>query len=347
MLPCMYFSLVLILLCEIHPESAVSLLNERDHHEAKRLTDSEVLSVAAMTNMSHFEYVLDTILIPRVVGTPNHQFVKEFLINSMENLGWDIETDRFQAVTPIFGSLVFENIVARLNPNARRYLVFACHYDSKYFREGAFVGATDSAVPCAMMVNLAHTMKRPLEGIKHKNDVSLKFIFFDGEEAFRHWNDKDSIYGARHLAKKWERISHPANNKDGTNYLHSIDMLILLDLLGAPDPAFYSYFQNTQRWYRTMSDAESKLAQLGQLENYSRGKPEQRYFKMLSSQSHIEDDHLPFLRRNVPVLHLIPAPFPDVWHTEEDNKNIVDFSTVENLNKIFRVFCTSYLKLKV
>ena len=31
--------------------------------------------------------------------------------------------------------------------------------------------------------------------------------------------------------------------------------------------------------------------------------------------SHIDDDHAPFLKRGVPVLHLIPYPFPDVWHT--------------------------------
>ena len=28
-------------------------------------------------------------------------------------------------------------------------------------------------------------------------------IFFDGEEAFKEWSPKDSIYGARHLAEIW------------------------------------------------------------------------------------------------------------------------------------------------
>ena len=32
--------------------------------------------------------------------------------------------------------------------------------------------------------------------------VSLQLIFFDGEEAFRHWTATDSIYGARHLAAR-------------------------------------------------------------------------------------------------------------------------------------------------
>lgn len=39
-----------------------------------------------------------------------------------------------------------------------------------------------------------------------QTDVSLMFIFFDGEEAFREWNSQDSIYGARNLAKKWHSI---------------------------------------------------------------------------------------------------------------------------------------------
>ena len=33
-------------------------------------------------------------------------------------------------------------------------------------------------------------------------DISLQFIFFDGEEAFETWSTTDSTYGARHLADK-------------------------------------------------------------------------------------------------------------------------------------------------
>jgi glutaminyl-peptide cyclotransferase len=81
----------------------------------------------------------------------------------MQELEWKVESDPFEDDTPIFGLLQFENVVATLNPNARRYLVLACHYDSKYYRENTFVGATDSAVPCAMMINLAHVLSQPLK----------------------------------------------------------------------------------------------------------------------------------------------------------------------------------------
>lgn len=64
------------------------------------------------------------------------------------------------------------------------------------------------------MINLAQVMSRQLEPLK-QNRLSLMFIFFDGEEAFRKWGPTDSIYGARHLAKHWEGLTY----KDGANHL--------------------------------------------------------------------------------------------------------------------------------
>jgi glutaminyl-peptide cyclotransferase len=60
-----------------------------------------------------------------------------------------------------------------------------------------------------------------------------------------------------------------------------------------------------------------------------------------------EDDHKPFLKRGVPVLHLITVPFPDVWHKITDTRNNVDMTTVENLNKVLRAFVAEYLHLKI
>jgi glutaminyl-peptide cyclotransferase len=38
--------------------------------------------------------------------------------------------------------------------------------------------------------------------------LTLQFIFFDGEEAFKQWSATDSIYGARHLAQKWDKLTY-------------------------------------------------------------------------------------------------------------------------------------------
>lgn len=62
----------------------------------------------------------------------------------------------------------------------------------------------DSAVPCAVMLNLVKTTLPYLKKILDGKNLGLMLIFFDGEEAFYNWSDKDSLYGSRHLASKWE-----------------------------------------------------------------------------------------------------------------------------------------------
>ncbi|XP_068631756.1 glutaminyl-peptide cyclotransferase-like [Battus philenor] len=321
-------------------KATLKFFEEKDFHEAYDLTDNDVKNIAKMSDPVHFKDVLNEILIPRVVGTPNHEKVGNYIAKEMRELGWDVTEDVFPDHTPVFGTLDFRNIIAKLNPDADRYLVLACHYDSKYTREHVFVGATDSAVPCAMMINLAKVMSRQLETLK-TNHLSLMFIFFDGEEAFRKWGPKDSIYGARHLAQQWQGTPY----KDGANHLQRMDVLVLLDLLGCPDPVFYSYFRATEKWYVRLASAEQRLAELGQLSAYSVGKEEQKYFRLRSSGAFIEDDHIPFLKRNVDVVHLIPNPFPHVWHTADDDMSALDFNTIDNLNKILRVFVAEYLHI--
>lgn len=47
----------------------------------------------------------------------------------------------------------------------------------------------------------------------------------------------------------------------------------------------------------------------------------------------------------VRVLHLIPNPFPSVWHTFDDNEENLDRATILNLNKILQVFVLEYLNM--
>ena len=74
-----------------------------------------------------------------------------------------------------------------------------------------FLGATDSAAPCAILLDLAETLDPLLDERQNRLDsrleddddvldTTLQLIFFDGEEAFVAWTDTDSIYGARHLS---------------------------------------------------------------------------------------------------------------------------------------------------
>lgn len=314
----------------------------KEQHEGLGLGDGELRALARLNDMNHFKTALNPIMVPRVVGTENHAKVRKHISDAMKGLGWTVEEDVFNDNTPI-GTKIFSNVIATLDPHATRYLVLACHYDSKIDREGVFIGATDSAVPCAMMLNLAKVMQNYLDDHRQsQSDVTLQFLFFDGEEAFRSWSKTDSLYGARNLASKLERTPYPEVNVDSTNFLDRMDLFILLDLLGTKDVQFYSYFQKTDPWYARMVSYERRLNDLGLLNK--------RPFMFNQRQMHnpgIEDDHIPFLERGVPIIHLIPVPFPKVWHKNSDNASALDFPTIKNLNLIMRAFVADYLHIVV
>jgi glutaminyl-peptide cyclotransferase len=100
-----------------------------------------------------------------------------------------------------------------------------------------------------------------------------------------------------------------------TTELDGIEHLILLDLLGAPKPVISSYFLDTAWLFDAMVSVERRLGDSGAF-NTAPGKWKS-YFRprTRSTVDFISDDHVPFLKRGVSVLHIISVPYPLVWHT--------------------------------
>lgn len=325
---------------------------EKYFHHPTILNATIIQEVAENTDVNRmWQYDLLPILIERYPESPGSWAVRQHIKHRLQGLqaGWVVEEDTFQSYTP-YGYRTFSNIISTLNPSAKRHLVLACHYDSKYFPpqwdSQVFVGATDSAVPCAMILELAHSLDRQLKSLEQAvsddtSDLSLKLIFFDGEEAFVRWSPSDSLYGSRHLARKMAATPHPPGTTN-TNQIQGIDLFVLLDLIGARNPNFPVYFLNTVRWFRRLEAIEQNLHDLGLLKKHP---SERKYFHGELLRGQVEDDHIPFLRRGVTILHLIPDPFPKVWHTMADNEENLDKPTIDNLNKILQVFVLEYLNL--
>ncbi|OUM63201.1 hypothetical protein PIROE2DRAFT_66294 [Piromyces sp. E2] len=300
--------------------------------------------------------LLAPLLVERVVGTESHKKVQEFILNHFTELNWNVEKDTFDASTPL-GVKTFTNYIFTKNPKAERRLVLAAHYDSKYFENVKFIGATDSSVPCAILMDIAENLNFALENQEKKilkeqgedgikKSTTLQMIFFDGEEAFKDWTNTDSIYGARHLADKWDVETLPGTS---TTKLQSIDVFVLLDLLGAKDPSFTNYYKSSETYFNSLSDAESMLNNQNLLVT-SVNNNQNKYFRksyglVETNQLFIDDDHKPFLRKNVPILHIIPNPFPDVWHKPSDDASALDENTIKDLALIFKLFVVKHLQL--
>ncbi|BFZ11942.1 hypothetical protein BsWGS_14981 [Bradybaena similaris] len=296
-----------------------------------------------MSNIEEFKNLLRPLVVERVSGTAANRAVQEYIKSLLSNWHWHIEVDRFNDTTPL-GIKEFTNIIATYDPSKPVKVVLACHFDSKYFARGKFVAATDSAVPCAILLETAKQLQCLLEkGPKEKSsgsDLTLQLLFLDGEEAFIDWTHTDSLYGARHLAQRWAVEPDPANST--LKRINTTREFILLDLIGTRDTVIPQQFQNTAELYDNLVKAEQLLRSKG----YLTGKHPGPIFNGQKGWGGIEDDHVPFLKRGVGVVHLISSPFPGVWHQLSDDWDHLDFNLIEDFNRIFRLFISNLLHLQ-
>ncbi|KAI5116851.1 hypothetical protein M0805_006805 [Coniferiporia weirii] len=363
--------LFLLILCLLHLSLGAQWLGERSFQELSTAQIASLISTPDPTKnldttkrASH----LSKILIPRPPDTDNNTQVKNYIVSTMRKLDWDVEEDSFTEKTP-YGMKRFTNVIATKDPEAPRKVVVAAHFDSKFFPEypyNQFVGATDSAVPCALMLDLAEALDPLLtrrreqldSGLIDDEDVAettLQLIFFDGEEAFHDWTSTDSVYGARHLAEKWEATYIPPNTKrrlwNSVSELSTIEHLILLDLLGAKDPLVQSFFLDTAWLFDALVSAEKRLGNAGAFVGADNAVIDtwRSFFaprRDMHNHGFIEDDHIPFMQRGVSILHVITNPFPHVWHTLKDDASALDLETMKRWNLIMRVFMCEYLGLQ-
>lgn len=327
-------------------EEEENLLVKRKLHRLGILNRKATKRLADLNEYTRFRSdYLSHILRVRVPGTAGHHAVKTFITKTLEDYGWKVELDEFVTKTPI-GKKKFTNIMGTLFPNADKRLALVAHYDSKLMppeNDQYFLGATDSAVPCAMLLDFAKLISEKSKDVNNQTvEVSPMLIFLDGEEAFEEWSETDSLYGSRHLAKKLYDTPHQRRSlaERSVNMLDSLEAFVLFDLLGAKNPQFLDLYPQTSELYSDLQTVERKLHSAGQIGNkmpYFVGKPTQ-YFE-------VEDDHLPFLKKGVPILHLIAVPFPSVWHKLGDNESALDEDTIVNLLRIFRLFLLEYFGL--
>jgi len=313
----------------------------------------------------HGGELLAPILIPRVPGTPGQVKTQEHFVSFFQKWlpKWEITWQNSTAKTPATGEreLPFQNLIFKreppwTKPGQANLLTLVAHYDSKIEPKG-FIGATDSAAPCAMLLFVARAVDKYItqmhdemvklnEGGTPEMDMGIQILLLDGEEAFVSWTDTDSLYGARALAAEWESTPFQALS-NYQNPLRQISLFVLLDLLGSANPQVPSYFQTTHWAYKKVATIEARLRKLGLLES----NPTQPFLPETGKLSNqfmrgwVGDDHVPFMERGAPVLHMIPSPFPTVWHTMQDDGEHLDIATVRDWARIMTAFTLEWLDM--
>jgi glutaminyl-peptide cyclotransferase len=223
----------------------------------------------------------------RYVGSPGHAAAENFIKSHFqpEAAKGNFVTDEFYARTPI-GMVTMRNFIAKYPGKKDGIIVLASHYETNYWlKDVDFVGADDGACTTALLIAIGQYLREhPPQG------YSVWLLFDDGEESINEqWSDSDSLYGVRHIAAKW--------SADGT--LAKIKAFIVADMIGWKD-------MNIDREGNSTPWLLDLLAQAGKDTGHSN--------YLFKHSGPIDDDHLPFKQRGVPVLDVIAyeyGPYDD------------------------------------
>ena len=236
---------------------------------------------------------------PRPVGSVNHRKVEDYLESHLKDDA--VENDVFTADTPE-GKFPVHNIIAKFPGKKDGIMVVASHYDTNYpLRKTSFIGANDGASSSALLLELANQLRG-----KEREGYSVWLVWDDAEEAIKPDGSgglplempfsEDSLYGITHLAEKWQG--------DGT--LKKIRAFLLADMIGDSDLNI-DRDQNSTAW---LEDVVYEAARRVGYQSH--------FFGRVTA---VDDDHIPFLKRDVPSADLIDFTYGynDVfWHTTQD-----------------------------
>jgi glutaminyl-peptide cyclotransferase len=230
---------------------------------------------------------------PRPLGSANHKKVEDFIAAHLR--GDVVEEDAFTADTPE-GKFPVRNIIAKFPGKRDGIVVVASHYDTNYpLRNTSYIGANDGASSSALLLEMSNQLRgKVLDG------YSVWLVWDDAEEAMKPESElpfeKDSLYGIRHLAEKWQQ--------DGT--LKKVKAFLLADMIGDADLNIDRDENSTPWLEEVVYEAASRLGY-------------QSHFFARNNQ--VTDDHIPFLQKGVPCADLIDFDYGYnnvFWHTPQD-----------------------------
>jgi len=275
---------------------------------------ADILAAAAGFNgaraFDDLRHLVD--LGPRPPGSPAHERAREYINRQLRGAGAGIWDDSFVAATPV-GNIPMTNVIGVVRGESPTVFILAGHYDTARLDGVRFVGANDGGSSAAFLLEMARVLG------SRRTKFTYWVVFFDGEEALKHWSAADSLYGSGHLADMLA----------GDGMLTKIKAMILVDMI-ADRHLNVLRESNSTPW---LSDLVFNNArELGYEGSFGGGR------------FPVEDDHLPFLRTGVPAVDIIDlTPFRSYHHTAGDT---IDKCSPQSLAVIGRVVLATLARLE-
>ncbi|MDY6437426.1 MAG: M28 family peptidase [Bacteroidales bacterium] len=269
---------------------------------------------------------------PRVPGAKAHEDCAAWMVTTLRDFCDTVYEQDF--MTRIYNGEGVEgkNIIGSFNPNAKKRIIVAAHWDSRPFADNdpdelnwhkPIDGANDGASGCGIMLEMAKVMKAN----RIDDHLGVDLIFFDLEDyGTPKWDETtqhdDMAWGLG--SQYWSKKPHISGYKAYFG--------ILLDMVGASNPRFPKeyYSQRDAAW--VLNKVWRTAREMGYTQSFINeiGDP-------------INDDHIYMTHyAGIPTIDIIhlngdddrTSCFYPYWHTVNDNIDQIDAKTLQMVGNV-------------
>jgi glutaminyl-peptide cyclotransferase len=245
---------------------------------------------------------------PRTMGSEAHEQVAEWLITSLREQSWQVDTQE----TIISGKMV-KNIIAKRGEGTP-WVILGSHYDSRTYadqdpnpanRTKPVLGADDGASSVAVLLELARVIPKNI-------NKQIWMVFFDNED-----NGTSSgtgwVVGSSYFVS--QLVGMP-------------DSVVILDMVGDKDLNIYMERNSDPQLNDEIWSTAKSLGYSQFIDSYKYG---------------LLDDHTPFIQAGITAVDIIDFNYP-YWHTTQDTLDKISANSLMVVGETILTWLNEYPK---
>ena len=271
----------------------------------------------------------------RVPGTVEHNICADWIRNQIIPHVDLVLTHNFTIQKEGQSAYECQNILGKLNTDEEKIVILGAHWDSRNVSEKDYIdrnlpipGANDGASGVAVLIELA----RVLSFYTANLTCQVWFLFIDAEDqgytnGMYGIQDWDYVEGSPIFVENIENFYNPSVEK--------LECLILLDMVGGTNLTFIKESRSDDNLHESIFNE-------GRFLGYNESFPDTP--KIMS----INDDHIPFLELDIPVIDLIIDFVYGDWthhHTHSDDLSNIDPESLMITGRTIESFIKTYYSI--
>ena len=247
---------------------------------------------------------------PRPAGSKAIEKSRDYIEGQLRRSGWQVNRQAFTDDTPR-GKMQFVNLIAQFPAQGKAAspsFLLCSHYDTKMFDTFRFVGANDGGSSTGLLLELARVIGQHPDLAR-----KIELVFFDGEEAYEQFSEKDGLYGSRYFARQLQAARQFRGG-------------LLFDMVGDRSLGITLPSDSPAEMARDIFAAAEAL----KLRNYF------SYF-----DRELIDDHVPLNAIGIPTLDIIDFDYPP-WHTAGDTLDKISAQSLQTVGSVALYYLSEF-----